>query len=430
MDPRAPGRTSPGIAFDAVLFDLDGTLVATDRFWVQAARTGARRAFAELGLSRALPSAEAWMSLVGQPLAGGFERLFADLSHAERETVLARCLEEEHALLGRGGAALVPGARDLLAGLCRAGLQLGIASNCSQRYLDHMLLALGLSELVHASRCLESPGVTCKADMIEQLLEHFQTRAAVFVGDRSSDRDAAWANGLPHVHCAFGFAPSDESVQAEAVIGDLLELECVLARRANWIASALERAGFLRKTLGQSPILGITGEPCAGKSLFARDAVAALARRGYVARVLELERFQGASPRAARSEDPLAQVLDLAVLERLLLAPRARGEEVVLPGGGAESLDLRIGPAELIVLEGAFLLDPRLRPHLARVIHLSADEDTLLRRAAGCAGRTGGEGALERFRGSLLSSQRAFERAYPSERHADLVVDASNALGS
>ena len=37
-------------SFRAALFDLDGTLIATDRFWIQAARVGARRAFQELGL--------------------------------------------------------------------------------------------------------------------------------------------------------------------------------------------------------------------------------------------------------------------------------------------------------------------------------------------------------------------------------------------
>ena len=43
---------SLSIPYDAVLFDLDGTLVATDRFWPQAARAGALLAFEELGLER------------------------------------------------------------------------------------------------------------------------------------------------------------------------------------------------------------------------------------------------------------------------------------------------------------------------------------------------------------------------------------------
>ena len=89
----------------AFFFDLDGTLVATDRFWVAAAGAGCRRAFAELGLDRPRPSAADWMSMVGEPLEAGIDRLFGDLSPEQRELVSRRCIEEEAALLRAGGAA-------------------------------------------------------------------------------------------------------------------------------------------------------------------------------------------------------------------------------------------------------------------------------------------------------------------------------------
>ena len=69
-----------GFPFDSIVFDLDGTLVATDRFWIPAARAGARRAFEELGLERELPSADQWMSMVGYPLEEGFRRVGAYLA--------------------------------------------------------------------------------------------------------------------------------------------------------------------------------------------------------------------------------------------------------------------------------------------------------------------------------------------------------------
>ena len=84
--------------FEAVLFDLDGTLVATDRFWVPAARVGAKRAFAELGLDRELPTAEEWMGLVGLPLAEGFDVLFSDLSVEARLNRALRLLLERFRL--------------------------------------------------------------------------------------------------------------------------------------------------------------------------------------------------------------------------------------------------------------------------------------------------------------------------------------------
>jgi len=154
------------ILFDAVVFDLDGTLVATERFWVEAARTGARRAFADLGLERELPPAEAWLSMVGLPLERGFELVFGDLEPWQRKVLMARCVEEEEAALRNGGAALMDGARELLDGLRARGVKLGIASNCGRGYLASMLQDLGLARWIHEARCLDSPGVHDKAGMV------------------------------------------------------------------------------------------------------------------------------------------------------------------------------------------------------------------------------------------------------------------------
>jgi len=105
------------IAFDAVVFDLDGTLAATDRFWPEAARAGARRAFDELGIERDLPTHAEWMSMVGLSLDQGFEQVFADLGPREREVVQTACVEEENRVLARGAADFLPGVPETLAAL-------------------------------------------------------------------------------------------------------------------------------------------------------------------------------------------------------------------------------------------------------------------------------------------------------------------------
>ncbi|NOT29640.1 MAG: HAD family hydrolase, partial [Planctomycetes bacterium] len=263
--------------FDAVLFDLDGTLVATDRFWIESAERGTRRALRELGITRALPTPQQWLSLVGLPLEVGFRALFPELREDDRQAVLRACVEEEEAMLRQGVVLAMPGAREVVERLHARGFALGIASNCQQSYLDHMLDALELHGLVRAAYCRESPDITSKGDMVARLLADFETRSAVMVGDRASDRDAAWENGIPHVHCAFGFAQGDEAVEAEGRIDSMSELEPLLDRRGRWIEQALERVGaFERPGLR----LGVTGGPASGKTLFARDAARLLAARG------------------------------------------------------------------------------------------------------------------------------------------------------
>ena len=431
---RDPSEHGPDpLFFDAVLFDLDGTLVATDRFWVQAARTGARRAFRELGLERAIPGAEQWMGLVGQPLDVGFEGLFGDLDPLQRARVQELCVEEEHRLLAAGGAAWMPGAQAALAELVRRGVRIGVASNCSQAYLDHMLNVLGVGRFATEARCLDSARVRDKGDMIESLLESFDTRSAVFVGDRVGDRDAAWSNGIPHVHCAFGFAGRSETIEAEAVIEDLGELLPRLGRRAAWVRGALERAGLFRPAPGPPFIVGVTGLPLAGKTLFARDAVRILSAQGIPAAALELAPWlREDGPACAR--DPLAG-LDLAALQSQILDPVRRGmaiqwsQKVVDPRGTEALQTLNLPPGGVLFVVGEGLLDPRLAASLGRTLWLEIDSAVALCRAAGREGRALGPAPLELLRAQRLAAALAHRERYSPEQLADQVLPALNPLG-
>ncbi|MEW6074503.1 MAG: HAD family hydrolase [Planctomycetota bacterium] len=426
----------PPLLYDAVVFDLDGTLVATHRFWAQAARTGARSALAALGVAREVPSPREWMALVGRPADEAFATLFPELPPAARAAIREACFAEERRLLAAGGASLMPGAEETLRTLRAAGLRLAIASNCSAPYLAHMQDALGLRALVAEARCLDSPGVADKADMVEQVLAALGTRRALMVGDRGLDRDAAWANGLPHVHCAFGFAPPDEDVAAEAVIEDLGELPALLARRAAWIERALALLGALPPPLPF--VLGIDGPPAAGKTLFASDVVRLLRGRRVPAGAVSLEAFRrpGANGGPDPARDPLGAAYDLDALRREVLDPAARGEPVRVRRTGGDRRGLPVlhaidVPARaVLVLEGPFLADPRLRPRIDRLLRLEVPEALVLRRVGGREGRAGGPEPLERLRSVELPARRAFDLRHDPARLADLVLDAANPLGA
>lgn len=408
------------LCFDAVVFDLDGTLVATDRFWIESAERGAGRAFRALGLRRVMPTPQQWLSLVGLPLEVGFRSLFPDLADAERRAILVACVEEEEALLRSGGTPAMPGAREVVGELARRGLALGIASNCQQSYLEHMLDGLALRPLVRGAYCRESPGIDSKADMLARLLTEFGTRSAVMVGDRSSDRDAAWENGIPHVHCAFGFAQGDEAVEAEGRIGAMGELVSLLERRGRWLEHALERVGALQRP---GLRLGITGGPCAGKTLFARDAARRIAELGLAVSAISLTEFAPAA--GAPTKDPLEGVLDLVRLERELLRPHEAGQAVTLEA--PDLLGQRTVPAgAVLLLEGPYLLGAKLRTGLERLIHLDLPETVAWRRLRG---RQRGELNPEPLR-EAFAQQRVLERTFPPRACADLVLDGTNPLGS
>ena len=367
--------------FDCVVFDLDGTLVATDRFWVRAARAGARRAFSELGLERELPGADEWLGMVGLPLDQGFERVFADLDETSRRLVQNRCVEEEEAALVAGGALLMPGADEVLRSLKALRVRVGIASNCAGSYLQHMLSALNLCEYVRESRCLDSPGVHSKADMIADILAVYGTRSAVMVGDRAGDAEATRDNGIPHVHLADGLAPEGEGVDCEATIAVLADLLPRLWGRSEWIEGALSELGVLG---GDEKVrsLGIAGPPAAGKSLFARDAALLARARGRTVQVVSRD----GSGRLAAPEGA-----DLMIFDGWL--------------DGAE-------PG---------VLEPD------RTLYLACDDPTLLRRMARMPGRGRDPGPKAELAAWRERELQAGSRAW--SRRADLVLDGSNPLG-
>lgn len=407
------------VLFDVVLFDLDGTLVATDAFWAVAAERGARRAFAELGLARELPSPREWLSMVGFPLAQGFAAVFPDLAPQVRARVMERCVEESHVALRTGGAVEMTGARDVLAELSARGVALGIASNCAQAYLDVMLRELRFGEFVREARCLQSPGVGNKADMIRDLLATLGTRSAVMVGDRATDALAAHANGIPHVHLACGYAGDEEHFDAQARIASLAELVPCLERRAAWIARALS------PWLGRGPAtLGISGRSGSGKTLFARDVARLCRAHGQPVAVVALDAFL--RPESQRVDTPharadhLAHAFDLAALDAAVLAPRRRGE-ATLPGPWGPP----IPAGATLLLEGLFLADPRLRSGLDALVLLEAPE-ALLR--ARLSAREPVLALRERFLDLYLPAQRAFDARHPG-RSGDLRLDAANPLG-
>ena len=120
-----------GFPFEAVVFDLDGTLVATDQFWIPAARAATRRVFRERGITRPEPTGEEWMRLVGHPLKIGLRIVVPDLNEADWAALEAACLDEEERAMSSHGIKLLPGAEAMLQELKELGVGLGIASNCS-----------------------------------------------------------------------------------------------------------------------------------------------------------------------------------------------------------------------------------------------------------------------------------------------------------
>jgi phosphoglycolate phosphatase-like HAD superfamily hydrolase len=199
---------------DLAIFDIDGTLLATDAFWLELGLGAVRAVYDRHGLDRALPSTDRFLDAIGLPIPAFWHAILPEDLRRLTDEIEAEAQELEEAAFAKGHGAMYPGARQLLTELAERGVRLGLASNCGRRYLESFLASFALEPLITEARCLDSPGVTVKADMVADILACADTRNAVMIGDRSSDREAARANGIPFVLFTGGFGearpePSD-----------------------------------------------------------------------------------------------------------------------------------------------------------------------------------------------------------------------------
>lgn len=139
----APGTlTAEGSSLQAVLLDMDGTLVDTEGFWWDAES----EAFAELGH---LLKDEWREVVVGGPMtrSAGFliEATGADIT-VEELTVLLNTKFVERL---RRGVPLMPGARRLLTELAAHGVPAALVSASHRRVVDEMLVSLGRENFAH-----------------------------------------------------------------------------------------------------------------------------------------------------------------------------------------------------------------------------------------------------------------------------------------
>ncbi|MFD0313894.1 HAD family hydrolase [Streptomyces flavalbus] len=134
--PALRTRTGDGSALQAVLLDMDGTLVDTEGFWwdVEAA------VFADLGHTLD----ESWRQVVvGGPMSrsAGFliEATGADITLAELTVLLNQGFEDriDHSL------PLMPGAARLLAELAAHQVPTALVSASHRRIIDRVLASLG-----------------------------------------------------------------------------------------------------------------------------------------------------------------------------------------------------------------------------------------------------------------------------------------------
>lgn len=191
------------LKYDAVLFDVDGTLIDS----APGIFHTLEEVFQQMGVDTAQLDMNRYL---GPPLRRTFGEHFADEAQIEEATRLYRVSYEKK---GSHECAPYPGARQLLQRLREAGIFLSTATSKPTSVVEPILREQGLAPLFDliAGASLDKSRDT-KTEVIQYVLAQpaLQGKRILMVGDRHDDMRGAADCGLPAAAVLYGYGSRAE----------------------------------------------------------------------------------------------------------------------------------------------------------------------------------------------------------------------------
>jgi len=206
-----------------IIFDIDGTLVDSQDFIVEAQR----RAFSVHEM--AVPSRETCLSIVGLSLTEAFTALVGAAGPVESLADAYRSAWHDMREEAAFAEALYPGARETVAALAhRDDIVLGIATGKAKRGVNHLFDRCGWHPHFKTVQTSDDHPSKPAPDMVLAALAEtgIPPASAYMIGDTSYDMQMAKAAGVHALGVAWGYHASDQLRQAgaEAVAKDFADL--------------------------------------------------------------------------------------------------------------------------------------------------------------------------------------------------------------
>ena len=184
---------------ELIVFDVDGTLHDTFRWWSPVIRAGLQRFAEREGMTVRMPTDAEAEAVVGMRDAGVWAPFLPDEHKHRWNDLRSVVLPMEVETISSGTDYLFAGVRPMLTHLRNIGVRVALASNCRSTYMAAVQQGQGLAALTDWQFCLDSPGVDHKIDMLRLAREAARVDRVVMVGDREPDHEAARALGWPFV---------------------------------------------------------------------------------------------------------------------------------------------------------------------------------------------------------------------------------------
>jgi phosphoglycolate phosphatase len=185
--------------FDSIIFDLDGTLWDSTNNVALAWQA----ALNEVDYIDELMTQEKVRSITGMTYDSIFDKLFPNLSAAQRAEVQLLCAKHELEILHTRGGELYPSLDETL-GYLADHYKLFIVSNCQSGYIEVFFKISGMEHYFMGHQCYGTKGKP-KADNIKDIVIDHNLKAPVYIGDTMGDYDSATKAGVPFIFADYGF---------------------------------------------------------------------------------------------------------------------------------------------------------------------------------------------------------------------------------
>ena len=193
---------------ELVVFDWDGTLMDSEAKIVASMRAAGN----DLGLESL--DDKTLRNVIGLGLKEAIEILYPSAVAATHRAFADRY--RHHFLSGDGeGSTFFAGALQLLQGLYRSGMLLGVATGKSRRGLNRVLMELDCGALFHATRCADESFSKPHPQMLLEIMDELGVapEETVMIGDTEYDLQMANNAGVSAIGVSYGVHERERLLQ-------------------------------------------------------------------------------------------------------------------------------------------------------------------------------------------------------------------------
>lgn len=191
------------LKYDAVVFDLDGTLTDSAEGILNCTRYALNK------LNKSIPDEAVLRKFLGPPLVASF-RSHCDMDEDEAK-LATQLYRERYMPIGWKENSVYAGIRSILQELKARGARLYIATAKPEDVSIEIVKYFGLSQYFDViAGALPGDTYPDKGDIIARALHDAQYEHAVMVGDRGSDLRGAQKFGINSIAAGYGYGTEDE----------------------------------------------------------------------------------------------------------------------------------------------------------------------------------------------------------------------------